>query len=228
MRKINKIFSCDSGVVMMETIFTLPIYFIMLAGVFWLGELCIARLTFTSGENLRLWEGGLRHPFTPVPERTIYSFMPDINSSDEVVTGGGRFNFTRTSPPQIGGWGIAIVGTASMVTRRSDWSWSVNQGALNALGFDGAVSQGDQEMVNTTGRILLNRNVFTGRRLIYIAGTNVDAGRAEDESTVWQQEYTPRWTIGESVIQPPNVGTPTPLTLYNGGVRNGNYNQWSL
>lgn len=219
MYKIIKSFLYDRGTVMLETVLTLPVYLIMLAGLFWLGELCVARLAFTSGENLRLWEQGLRHPFTPVPERSVFSFLPTLSSTDQLVTGSGNFNFSRTSPPQTGGWGIGIAGTASMLTRRSDWSWAVNQGALNALGSQMNVSQTNLPVRNTTSRLLLNRNVFVGRRLVYNAGTN--------NGLFWQGEYSARWTVGSATIQPPHFDTPINVSLYNGGIRNVNYNQWS-
>ena len=78
MYRVIKKISAERGVVMMETILTLPIYLIMLAGLFWLGELCLARMAFSQGENLRLWENGLRHPFSPVAERDLFYFLPEI------------------------------------------------------------------------------------------------------------------------------------------------------
>ena len=67
--------SREQGVVMMETILSLPIYFVLLAGVFWLGDFCIARLTLNHGQKVRLWESGNRHSSAIVNGNDIFYFM---------------------------------------------------------------------------------------------------------------------------------------------------------
>lgn len=207
----------ERGVVMMETILMLPVYLIIFGGLFWLGDLCLARLAFTEGETLRMWEEGLRHPFTPVPERTIFSFLPAIGPG-QVLTGTGSFTFTRTTPPQTGGWGVGIAGNSSMLTRNSDWSWGATEGALRALGEKNTV---ERELKTTgAGKILLSRNDYSGRQSIYYDG--------KDNGTFWENEYGAVWTVGGAKIQLPSCGTPKSVPIYNNGSRNGNYNQWSL
>ena len=201
----------------METLLMLPVYLIMLSGIFWLGELCLARLAFTEGENLRLWEAGLRHPFTSVPERTLFSFLPSTGNN-QMITGSSSFNFTRTSPAQTGGWGVGIAGSASMLTRRSDWSWTVNQGALQALGENNNVS--NDITIQGKNRGLLNRNSYAGREDLYYDET--------DNGTSWKNEYEARWTVGSAVIAMPSGGDAEDVPLYNDGSRNANYNSWSL
>ena len=204
---------------MMETLLTAPLYLITLAGLFWLGELCMARLAFTQGESLRLWENGLRHPHSPVEERRLFSFLPARNRADEVVTGSGLFTFTRTSPPQTGGWGIGISGGSSMATSRSDWSMGANRGALAALGRNEALVQNLTTRF-TTPKHLLERNVYGGRVSIYTDTT--------DNGTAWKGEYLARWTVGSTVIAMPDGGKAATVRLYNAGSRNANYNTWSL
>ena len=204
---------------MMETLLTAPLYLITLAGLFWLGELCMARLAFTQGESLRLWENGLRHPFTPVAERRLFPFLPDRNRAGEVVTGSGLFSFTRTSPPQTGGWGIGISGGSSMATRRSDWSVGANTGALAALGRNEALVQ-NLSTSFTKAKHLLERNVYAGRVSIYTDTTN--------NGTAWKSEYLATWTVGSTRISMPSGGDAETVRLYNSGSRNANYNQWSL
>ena len=217
MRNSTSLFTNDRGVVIMETLLMLPVYLIMLSGIFWLGELCLARLAFTEGENIRLWEAGLRHSFTSVPERTLFSFLPST-SSNQMITGSSSFNFTRTSPAQTGGWGVGIAGSASILTRRSDWSWAVNQGALQALGENNNVS--NDITIRGKNRGLLNRNSYTGRQNLYYDGTS--------NGTSWKNEYGARWTVGSAVIEMPSGGTARNVSLYNRGSRNSNYNRWSL
>ena len=204
---------------MMETILTTPLYLIALAGLFWLGELCMARLTFTQGENLRLWENGLRHPFTSVAERQLFAFLPAQSKRGEVVTGSGLFSFTRTSPPQTGGWGIGISGGSSMETKRSDWSLGANKGALAALGRKEALVE-NLKTEFTTPKHIFERNVYGGRVLIYTDKTN--------NGTAWKSEYLATWSIGNTTISMPSGGDAKVVKLYNSGSRNSNYNKWSL
>lgn len=219
MYRVIKKISAERGVVMMETILTLPIYLIMLAGLFWLGELCLARMAFSQGENLRLWENGLRHPFSPVAERDLFYFLPELNSGDEVVTGSGLFRFSRTSPAQSGGWGVGISGEASAETNRSDWSFGLNNGALAVLGQAGS-SLRRLRITDSTVKHLLNRNDYYGRNMIYTAG--------RDSGTLWKNEYEAVWTVGTETIRMPSGGQARAVRLYNSGTRNIYYNSWSL
>ncbi|MBR7138798.1 MAG: hypothetical protein IKD44_04570 [Lentisphaeria bacterium] len=210
--------SGEEGVVLMETVIALPLYLILLAGLFWLGEVCLAKLSFTSGENLRLWEEDSRHVSSPVQEKTLFPFLA---SDGRISTTGSLFVFEKSAPSQTTAWGRKITGKSTMMTRRSDWSWQVNRTALAAMGVEEGMPGRNQE-ISSSDRQILKRSNYSGRYRIYTAGT--------DSGNLWLNEYGTRWELGDgSVIEPPAMeDTPRIVRLYNGGSRNANYNQWSL
>ena len=219
MKRSRKNISGEKGAVMLETVVVLPFYLILLAGLFWLGELCMTGLSFTSGENLRLWEEGFRHSHTPAAERSLFPFLSGGNA-DAMVSGGSSFSFRRSGEVQTGTWGSVVTGKSSMKLRRSGWSYNVTGSALAALGVEAGAPAREEKIVNDNDRQLLKRNSFNGRYGIYTAGTG--------NGSLWQKEYNTPWRLGNRVIELPQTERVLPAGLYNGGSRNGNYNLWSL
>ena len=125
-----RIMKQDYGAVMMETILSLPVYIIMLAGIFWLGELAMARLALVSGENFALWQISNRHDGNTIPD--FFSFMSNMNSSqEEVITRAAmqQNQFSTTDNAAANSWGKVIHGHSTISTRRSDWSAGADQSA---------------------------------------------------------------------------------------------------
>ena len=57
----DRILRQDSGVVMMETLLSLPIYLILLAGLFWLGDMVTSRSRLMILDHGNVWAFGVRH-----------------------------------------------------------------------------------------------------------------------------------------------------------------------
>lgn len=108
----------------METLLTLPIYIVTLVGIFWLGEVALARLALTSGERLSLWENSNRHSRAILPIREVFYFLPQQTTRRSDLITGSSVNtniFPRT--PTARAWGQQVRGRMDVYTRRSAWSW---------------------------------------------------------------------------------------------------------
>lgn len=233
--KMKQFYKCCSGVIMMETILVLPIYIVLLFGVFWLGESCLARLVLTNGESLRLWENSSRHRLTQILERDIFWEFPVISDSI-AVSGTGSFNFSRTADANTR-WGQMVVGRAAGILRRSVWSHAADSSAKYLWGISPAENN-DEPMVargtveDPLNAHLLSRRNYAGRSDIYSS-----LSRAGD-GDVWETEYISPWRLprdddnSKNFDVVPESGLKTGETIssigpYNGGSRNDNYVAWS-
>ena len=226
MKQIKR--SCDSGVVMMETILVLPIYLVILSGLFYLGEMCLIRLGLTNGERLRLWEHSSQHTISQVASRNVFWNMESINNAD-VVAGVSDIGFSQVNGSNIG-WGQIISGNSTLNVRRSDWSHDVETSILSLWRKGGnssnqtmnVVAGGtvDQPLINS----LLSRQSYAGRSAIY-------SSLKQNDGNIWEQEYLPPWFMVKNgttyTITPDSKGTSYSIRPYNGGVRNANYVRWS-
>lgn len=224
MMEILKKIKDERGVVMLETILVLPVYLLLLGGLFWLGELCLARLALTHGESLRLWENGTRYSITFVPEGNIFSFLPATGSStDDAITGRSGFSFTRTNGANTA-WGQVVSGRATLNTRRSIWSWGTEAAFHKIFQGTDIASPADRRMI-ARGTVdvpleshLLSRRGYTSREGIYRQGTGNGAR--------WQTEYTSSWNLGGRFdITPTAPGSYFNFVRY--GNRNARYVTWS-
>ena len=144
-----KIVKNEHGVIIMETILSLPIYIVMLAGLFWLGEIAMTRIALVNGENFALWEESNRHAAKSIPD--FFSFLSsEFSSNGEVVTKSGRQvnHFVPSSAAYS--WGKVTQGFSNVSTTRSEWS----KAAADSI----------QMMNPAQGNILNNDN---GKRLVY-------------------------------------------------------------
>lgn len=222
-----KIAKQEHGVIMMETILSLPIYIIMLAGLFWLGELAMTRIALANGENFALWEESNRHTAKSIPD--FFSFMSSMNSSEaEVVTKVSEQsdNFSRAdgvTPP----WGKIITGYSVVSTRRSEWSTGADQSAR-------AMSSGSNSSTNDILREIYPRDAATESDIPWITlfsrvnssyRDSVYIG-AKDDGSISHTIFLEKW---EKVPNIPNSqGSYKDFSLYNSGSRYDIYKWWSL
>ena len=200
----------DAGVIMMETILSLPIYIILLACVFYLGELCLSRLTLTHGERLRLWESGLRHTGISVAVNDIFYFALPGDTFIGITALSPVTDFRAT--PSSNGWGEIRTGRASVNTQRSLWSWGTNVSAENAISYGSSTTPPRNLLMTSRNRDntgnwsnvqLFSRTTSTGRANLYF---NTD--RRDD--TEWLAIYCGRWgSIG------PTGQTATSMISYD-------------
>lgn len=86
----------DSGVILMETLLSLPIYLILLAGLFWMGELATARSKLMVLDFGNVWAYGVRHGGLSGDELARLVFGNQLNSGSgdfqdiQFLNGGNR------------------------------------------------------------------------------------------------------------------------------------------
>lgn len=221
--KYRSLYKNTHGVVMMETLLTLPLYLILLACLFWLGEVCLAKLTLVQSANLRLWEGSTQHAIAPIAGNALFDFLPGITGA-EVVTGRTGFAFavsvnSSNDGTATAGWGRRRAGNGSVTLRRSNWSWGVNSSALGLLSTGVTLpANSNLGMVSRQTPNLLSRNSYIGRQNIYGIGTNDGAS--------WKTHYRMTWNLGTvGTIDPADGGAYAGVTLY--GARDVSYVTWS-
>ena len=225
--KLWNLSKTDSGVIMMETIITLPLYIILLACVFWLGETCMIRLTLTNGENVQLWERSSQHAIALLNERHIFWNFSPVNNAD-IVSGAGGMTFVPTNDANVG-WGQVRSVRSSLNTRRSNWSYDADSSA-NYIMNNNLSANATQSMLargtigNPLESFLLSRQSYAGRTGIY-------ATLGRNDGNAWKSEYLVSWplnsTAGTYNIIPISGGGYSAVTPYNGGARDNNYVTWS-
>ena len=190
---------------MMETILTLPIYIILLACVFYLGELCISRLTVTHGERLRLWESGLRHiddDSVGVSDIFYFSFAGNpmfiqITEFSSVAD----FSAQNTDD----GWGQIRTGKAKAYSQRSQWSWGANVSAENATSY-GSSTTPPRDPLLMSSRDRDNTNNWTNVQLLSRTNSAIRNNNRDNfyETQTWQKNiYLAKW---DSFIVPEAQG----------------------
>ena len=107
----------DDGVVMMETLITLPLYLVLLFGLFVLGDYSLMRLKLMSNERVRHWENGLRHSSVAIQESDLF-----LNMGISVASSESSFQDTvRQSDPSSEGWSRKIAGAWRIRVSPSKW-----------------------------------------------------------------------------------------------------------
>ena len=220
----------DHGVIMLETLITLPVYLVMLAGLFWLGELCLARLTLTGAERLRLWERGNRNDPTDTAERTIFKFLASGTAvPPDLVTGESGFAHTFSPSTAANNWGSRISGYATIGTRRSTWSWGiadfVGKKLWSSVGdAPGGIKLAMKARVTAAEKsqpsMMLFRSGNDDRRGDLIQSINSPWRSNWDNSVGWNAVYLGNW---DNFIVPRGGGA-TRIKQYN---RNSYYLAWS-
>ena len=89
----------DSGVVMMETLLSLPLYLILLAGLFWLGDMVTSRSRLMILDHGNVWAFGVRHggPDETAMAGNVFGSQLGSSGFQNVAFQGKRLNGTRES-----------------------------------------------------------------------------------------------------------------------------------
>ena len=223
-------FTSDSGVVLLETILTLPVYLVILASLFWLGELCLTRLTLTHGERLRLWEVGNWNVHSGRKLKEVFGFLDQGTSNrSAVVTGVSDFteDFSSHKTKSAYNWGQVIEGHAEVRVRRSEWSWGIAELAVNHLWS----SNGNQEIQGASAFSINARTNNSGEELTSLGLFRTGEGAREGGSLYvnsrnWNNMYLGTWE--EFVIPPERAAydgrRAQDVTAYN---RHASYVRWS-
>lgn len=109
------------GSILMETILAIPLFMILLGGIFWIGELMIARQKLVIADRYIAWNKGLRYPDKGAIDsgtiRRLYFSEPG---------GAPLQNHTLTSASgqieKVFDWSHAASGQAKLNLKMPDWT----------------------------------------------------------------------------------------------------------
>jgi len=237
----------DEGVIMMETLLVLPVYLVVLAGIFWLGELCLARQSLTTAEQLRLWERGTRYPnLIQIDTAHIFWNFPAATSVRSAMTTGvdgleERLDNNTTgfgdTPTDSLGWGTMKNGFLRLNPRRSAWSWGIVDIIIGSLWRDslGPFSEEDQVRSGRDVMTMLSRTDANGNPLArtMLFRREMDGGTRWEETPysgdppLWNSIYLEKWDNFGSFGPPVKFGGKSAQALSAYGERNESFNNWS-
>ncbi|MEG1979557.1 MAG: hypothetical protein RR060_02470 [Victivallaceae bacterium] len=200
----------------METLLVLPLYLIMIAGLFYLGELCLIRLTLTGGEQLRLWEQGNRYGLTPTANKEIFWFLPYQSNTFSATGAVNNFKDSYNSSPAANGWGKIQNGYSNINHLRSEWSNGVVNFFMNDFGDN-------SDTTNTTirSRVKTNGQPQPSTALFKINSNNRVEKAPYQNNNEWHAIYSSSWG---DFIKPANVGN---IYVFREYERNNIYVKWS-
>lgn len=206
-------FKKQCGVIMMETLLTLPFYVVLLAGLFWLGEVSLARLTFVEAENITLWAKGNRHESDTIVGSYMWWFL-DPRGELTIKAGIKSDNFGAPAD-SANNWGEINQGNLVGNTKRSNWSWGaadyhrvlypeISSGETAGKDFEESAAKGGNVKI-------LSRSSEGGR-----SGSSSYVGSAN-----WNNIYLGSWN---AIASPVSAGDAHAIDSYT---RNRSYEGWS-
>lgn len=251
--KLKAILFDTKGSVLMETLLVLPVYLIALSGVFWIGELALARLTLVQAEQTKIWERSYRAAFTKMADFIRAESSSNVNQDRDAFfwfhpqnTGGtGAFSDVNgfitavtenlsVDSSQANSWGRVTTGNVTARMGRSVWSWAISSFFTNDY-FDEVENPAEHDaLLGRTPSLLVarpdsNDNPKNSLFLSRGASTNRD-GSIHQTAGKWNAIYLGSWNFSGSgyaaEIQPVSQGTPNNIDAY--GARDSYYNQWSI
>ena len=205
-----KLLKNNSGVIMMETLITLPVYLLILAGLFWLGEGSLVRLTLIDGENYTLWAKGNRHESDDVSRSQLFWFLdPDGDITAQAAVKSENFSMSKAAF----GWGEINTGSLTGKIKRSNWSWGVSD----------SIKDLQPEPAETPGKSYSDSSAQGGN--VMILSRRDDDTRTGDGSyngkVLWYDIALGSWG---SFIRPTSSGNAAAISEYK---RNESYEDWS-
>ena len=210
---MKKLLKITDGVIMMETLLSLPIYIVMLAGLFWLGESAMARVSLIDGERYILWTSGNRHNSNNNVIRHIFYFLDATGDITLRASIDNSNNFPNTSSAY--NWGNITQGQLTGNTKRSQWSWGAAESIRSMhseLSLSETPGQNEEDLIAKGGNVM----IFSRR-----AG---NARRNGDTSYNSSVDYmTIAGSTWGTIIQP-SVGGVSAISAY---ARNANFVNWS-
>ena len=200
----------EHGVVMMETLLALPICFVLLAGLFWLGEVCMVRLALIGEENVTLWAKGNRHEADSFPY-SYYFWFVDPQGKTTVTSKVSQDNFSASSAAN--GWGEITQGNLKGEVKRSEISFSMADTSRALFDF------GDETPGSTSAAVTAKGGNV---KILSRAASARQGSASYNGSSNWRNIAVGGWA---SFITPSSPGSAIAIVTYN---RDSNYNTWSL
>ena len=224
------------GVIMMETLLVLPVYIVVLSGLFWLGEVSLTRLALTHGERLLLWQTGNRNGGSEVPASEVFRFLQSSSAQNKLGVVGSYSGFEGTSAQDktaAAGWGRILSMYATVDLTRSAWSFGSSDFIVGSF-FSGirknAVSQNLQVLARSkeeNGKDTSLPSMVLFRRGDGKRKSDLDSSSPKksswSENTRWNQIYLGSW--GDFIKEPQSQGNPSSAVISYS--RDNSYVDWS-
>lgn len=226
-RCINKIIGrCgdDRGSLLMETVLVIPLYLVLIGGIFWLGELMLAKQKLVIADRYAAWNLGNRHRSGVSPQTIQNELQQSLFPSDRV----GQQSIDAVTTRQAGensDWSGPVGATVKLKVAMP--SWTKGWLKLASVLWGGKMPD---ETVDLVGRdiddelhhVLLRRTKYgmTGAR------SWEPGALAEENARVWDNKvYQANWpTVTSFASGGSGDGSSPSVQEYQ---RFGKYEDWS-
>lgn len=206
------------GSVLMETVLVIPLYLVLLSGVFWLGDLSLLRAKVTFFDRLAAWSSGNRHDGNSggLSEQLKQDFLNPAQVGKQEVE-----SVRADSSSSGDAWSRIAGATVEAALEPPVWTQSWRNGGLVMLG------EGQDELQRTTLRSREVEEEWMHRVLMRTDQTYREevtpqtlAEKVEWRSRVYDSPWPSEWT-GE---QNSSLSGGSPCLEYE---RHQSYVQWS-
>jgi hypothetical protein len=113
-----------AGAVLMETVIAIPLFMVMLGGIFWIGELTVARQQLLLADRYLAWNKGMRHDDRGQTDAATLGrlFFADKSGA---VTPGHTPEVLFAGITENYDWSHAAEGQASVKVEMPDWVYAM-------------------------------------------------------------------------------------------------------
>ena len=222
----------DNGVVMMETIITLPLYLILLFGLFVLGDYCLMRLKLNNAERVRHWEMGLRYTFPNIRENDLFTIFAS-DDSGMVGSSRGLAVASRNVTSSSLSWGQKIVSAWRVGVAPSNWAAGGSRFIINKLwAFS---NRTDNPYGEITDKFMYARSRNVGTTTVSIPTLTISRRAINNRNSTYQgnwfgifsESYNPDGSAPIRIVDE-RGNTIDGISIVRGyGARNAAYVAWS-
>ena len=130
----------SSGAVLMETVIAIPLFMIMLGGIFWIGDLTWTRQKLLLADRYLAWNKGMRHDDRGQTDAGTVGglFFADKSGA---VTPGHTLNVLFVDITKQYDWSHAAAGQASAKVKMPDWVYAMINSARVVYKRGGAIDK---------------------------------------------------------------------------------------
>ena len=207
------------GSILMETVLVIPLYLVLLSGVFWVGDLALLRLKSSFFDRFAAWSGGNRHEQSSTS--AIKSAL-EGNFLQASRVGTQRVEKVRTEAKHSGRlWATIAAGTVEVSVEPPVWTQNWRKTGEMMM------EQEEQELKRTSFRSRETEAQWLHRTLMRTPDTYRETATPQKlgEQMAWQtQVYGAPWPDAWTKVSNRTVAGGSPCMKYE---RETMYVQWS-
>ena len=129
-----------SGAVLMETVIAIPLFMVMLGGIFWIGELTVARQKLLLADRYLAWNKGMRYDDRGQTDAGTVGRLFFADKSGAVAPGHTP-NVLFADITKQYDWSHAAAGQASVKVKMPDWVYAMIHSARTVYKRGGAMDK---------------------------------------------------------------------------------------